>query len=570
MGARRMTEIPISRDQLEAYRYELARDHGAVVWEHGHTRILLVRVPKDAPDIVNDVEAAVEAISPGDVDNIDSAILMGDRVDHVVPVQPFRDLMADRVAFDKAQCRAIRQDLGGGGGGKGTGLGTTIGRQGDDGFGSGHAWCYRAFRARGDARRNLRLAVFAPVDRLAELDDGALDTMAKMLGPDAEAGRFVDISCVYLVSRGDDVRMRADEFLEQVLGRWQSAAFLAREAEERQRIQRIKASERRNLLKDLETRHGLRRQTAGAALGAGLTGSQGALYGLAGSAAGGLGAQAGFSPGAAAQEGPPGSRVGHETVRPTHLSRAERDPDWEREARDIDRIIGGEARSRAAAAPILGNVDRTAAKGASQQPGMRYVDPEAEERARRFAAQPGYEPAMLGGEAATRGITPSGHMPGAERDAGSVVARAQDMEASRLPPRPLAQADTTVVTRGAHQATAGVAGQATSTMLPSPGRARLLERLEEAGYDLLENPNVPGHHVEVAAERPEGFPERLIAILPMRLDAGLADSFVATANALDADLGLVVCDEADADAQDRLLATKVKWVPSRDLGHLRL
>lgn len=103
-----------------------------------------------------------------------------------------------------------------------------------------------------------------------------------------------------------------------------------------------------------------------------------------------------------------------------------------------------------------------------------------------------------------------------------------------------------------------------------PGWNRLLARLQAAGYQVLPHPDVPGHAIDLAAERKDGYPERLVVVFPPRLTVATADALLATSRALGVDLALAVCEAADPEARKRLVATKVKWVPPHDLDHLSL
>jgi hypothetical protein len=101
----------------------------------------------------------------------------------------------------------------------------------------------------------------------------------------------------------------------------------------------------------------------------------------------------------------------------------------------------------------------------------------------------------------------------------------------------------------------------------SPGLAELKSRLVAAGFDTLAR---PGHGIDLAAERAEGFPRRLIAFAPERLTEEVAKSVLKTVKELDADQALVVCEEADAEARRKFIATRAKWITVAQVADLRL
>ncbi|MHB8633979.1 MAG: hypothetical protein ACYDBQ_08455 [Thermoplasmatota archaeon] len=94
--------------------------------------------------------------------------------------------------------------------------------------------------------------------------------------------------------------------------------------------------------------------------------------------------------------------------------------------------------------------------------------------------------------------------------------------------------------------------------------------LESAGYAVLVHPEVPGHVLDLAAERPQGYPQRVIARVADRLTLAAAQELLATSRDLDVDLALAVAAEADPEAQKRLIATKAKWVTPAEVGNLHL
>lgn len=104
----------------------------------------------------------------------------------------------------------------------------------------------------------------------------------------------------------------------------------------------------------------------------------------------------------------------------------------------------------------------------------------------------------------------------------------------------------------------------------SPGLDRLRAVLDRHGFDVLVHPDVPDHPVDLAAERPDGDPQRIIAVEREVLDDDGAQALLAAGRALEVDQVLVLCDEITPDARRRLVATKVRTLGRDDLTDLRL
>lgn len=350
---RRTSTLPLPGAELERLKTSLARQYGAQVWEGAGERILVVRVPRGEPDVVNDLEAAVEHLAPGDPDGITAALLVGDDKTLAVPVHPFMELMAQRVRFDHEQCTQLRTRLAPG--------------------------AHLTYRAPGDPRKVLRLALRVGHPSVQEVDDTDLDAWSAALGPDLDAGKLNGVRAVYLVADGDEVRIDAVLFFQDL----------------------------RKHAADAKARHEMAAQVA-------------------------------------ARQGPPKPKP-----------------------------------ERVAYAPL------------------RTIEDDA-----------------------------------------PVV---QESNAEALP----------VPTNG----------------LPAT-LASLEAALKESGFDVMLRP--PGHAIDLAAERAEGEPQRLIAWTPERLTPDLATDALRTARKLDVDLALIVCDDAEPEGRKRLIATKVRWLQPKDVANLNL
>ena len=348
---RRTSTLPLPGAELERLKKSLARQYGAQVWEGAGERILVVRVPRGEPDVVNDLEAAVEHMSPNDPEGITAALLVGDDKTLAVPIHPFAELMAQRVRFDHEQCTQLRSRL-------------TPGT-------------HLTYRAPGDPRKVLRLALRVGHPAVQEADDNDLDQWAAVLGADLDAGKLNGVRAVYLVADGDEVRIDAALFFQDL----------------------------RKHAADAKARHEMATQIAARQVSA----------------------------------------------KPK-----------------VERVAYAPLRSIEDDEPI----------------------PE----------EPQVAPAFAEG-------------------------------------------------------------------LPNTLTA-LQARLRESGFDVMLRP--PGHAIDLAAERSDGDPQRVIAWTPDRLTPDLATDALRTTRKLDVDLALIVCDDAEPEGRKRLIATKVRWIQPKDIPQLDL
>lgn len=348
---RRTSTLPLPGAELERLKTSLARQYGAQVWEGAGERILVVRVPRGEPDVVNDLEAAVEHMSPSDPEGITAALLVGDDKTLAVPVHPFAELMAQRVRFDHEQCTQLRSRLASG--------------------------THLTYRAPGDPRKVLRLALRVGHPSVQEVDDNDLDQWAAALGSDLDAGKLNGVRAVYLVADRDEVRIDAALFFQDL----------------------------RKHAADAKARHEMAAQVA---------------------------------------------------------------------ARQVTMQPKAE---RVAYAPL-----RT----------IEDAEPAPEETQTT--------PALDGGVPATL--------------------------------------------------------------------TALQARLQDSGFDVMLRP--AGHAIDLAAERADGDPQRVIAWTPDRLTPDLATQALRTTRKLDVDLALIVCDDAEPEGRKRLIATKVRWLSSKDVANLDL
>jgi len=211
---RRTSALPLPQAELDRLRSTLSPQYGGTVWEGAGARILVVCVPRGEPDLVNDIEAAVEYLSPADTQDLTAALLVGRERTMAVPTQPFADLMARRVRTDHEQCQEMRRRIP---------------------TDTGHL----TYRHPADPRKVLRLAIRVPHGSVQEVNDADLTRWADELGPALQSGRLAGVRAVYLVAAHDDVRIDGDLFFQDLKARMadeaerrrMAAALVAKQAE---------------------------------------------------------------------------------------------------------------------------------------------------------------------------------------------------------------------------------------------------------------------------------------------------------------------------------------------------
>jgi hypothetical protein len=193
-SARRVSALPLPQAELDRLRSTLAPHYGGQVWEGAGARILVVRVPRAEPDIVNDIEEAVEYLSPADTQDLTAALLVGQERTHAVPTQPFADLMTRRVQGDHQQCQELRRKIA---------------------SDTGHL----VYRHPADPKKVVRLAIRIPHESVQSLGDEDFARWSTDLGPSLQAGKFAGVRAVYLIASKDDVRLDGDLFFQDLRAR---------------------------------------------------------------------------------------------------------------------------------------------------------------------------------------------------------------------------------------------------------------------------------------------------------------------------------------------------------------
>ncbi len=514
MAIQRAAPMPIPPEEAARLRGSLAPEYGAEVWEGPERRVLVIRVPRADPDPVNDVEAAVEHLQPGDVEDLTHCLLMGDQRVAQVYVRPLHDLMKDRLAFDARQAAHWRQELPGQ---------------------LGHA----LFQSPEDPRRRWRLAVRLPCASVAEVEEEHFDDLVEGIGPLLETPRFKQLVAVYFIAANDHLRLSAHVFLGEMGEKWVSEERIRRKEEEERKAEeadrsraaaekRRQEAERIALLKEVDRK--MARYQAERAVG-------------------------GPIPDAPPEPEDRSTRPDRLLVDEQETTLVARPPERPKNPRgpwtvtDVEQPEGpahsADALLERAAADTI-EVPKALLKDVPQELKVSYdtdaavadlMDKPGRLASRLEALRARVDNALENapGPARTEPVRRSRSSIRRESIRDPVLPRSRDV------PRPE----------------------------PRDPKGRLQARLESSGYDVLSSPPIAGHQIDFAAERPSGSPQRVVARLVPRLDITVAKQLLKTARELEVDLVLCVAEHVDAEAQRLLVATKIKVARPADVAAYR-
>ncbi len=440
--------LPIPGEELHRMQSQLSPHYGSEVWEQDGKRVLVIRTPDLDPDVVNDLEAAIEYLSPADVKDLQSCLLVGESRTTAVSVAPLQELMEQRLQQDKKIAALLRSQI--------------PGRQG-----------HLLYRAPDDPKRIGRLGIRISHAHARDIDDEDLDIIADELGPQLESPQFSNVRAVYILADQDDVRLEADLFFQELANRFQDESRREQAEVEARRLAEEaaaqKKAEREEIMRVLRDRYPSK------------------------------------------QEPWPETRTERERVS-TFSPRSEVSATT---SARVDNLSGRED-------TYTSRTERTSSTTASNS--------------------------SSSGSSSASSI-------GAELDARFGRSRGTYEEA---PSAPIATPAPTS------------SYEEVSAPAPSAVRAQARGVLEAAGYDVMENPDVPGHTVHLAGEREDLHPTRVIMRFEERFTNRVAQETLESARALETDLVVVVSEDADDAAKERIIATKVKWVAPDDLLGLNL
>ena len=185
-------QLPVPQETLAELQTELPTHYGSCVWEGQGRKTLVIRVPNEIPDMIGDLEQAVEFVAPAHVKETTDCVLVGGKKVQALPMAPLRQLMSRRVALDQEQVTALRAVLP-------SKLATHL------------------YRSPDDPKRLLRLGVSLPVHHIRDASDQDFEDMAKLIGPAIREKKLDGLHCVYLVATEDHVRLQPGPFLDDVL-----------------------------------------------------------------------------------------------------------------------------------------------------------------------------------------------------------------------------------------------------------------------------------------------------------------------------------------------------------------
>ncbi len=520
MAIQRAAPLPIPTEEAARLRGSLAKEYGAEVWEGPERRVLLIRVPRAEPDPVNDVEAAVEHLQPADVEDLTHCLLMGDQRVAQVYVRPLQDLMRERLAFDARQADHWRQELPG-------------------------QLSHSLFQAADDPRRRWRLAIRLPVASVAEVEEEHFDDLVEGIGPLLDTPRFKQLVAVYFIAANDHLRLQANVFLKEMKDKWVSEERLRRKAEEERKAEETTrsraAAERRRqeeeriaLLREVDRK--MARYQAEKAVGGPLPATDPTTPGRAGA-------------------GPIRDLLAESettlTARDSDRARHPRGP-WtvtEVEQPEIPHNSAEALLARAAAESA--DVAKALFRDAPPRDATKY-DTDA------VVAELVDKPKGL-----------ADRLDALRARVDNALEQAPTRSTSRdVPTRTSAPRRAHVPTRRTERVREPLGGRENDVGRGDP-KTRLRRRLEASGYDVLDAPTIPGHHVDLAAERPDGDPQRVVARVVAKLDVSTAKQLLKTARELDVDLVLCVAEHQDAEARRILVATKVKLASPGDIAAYR-
>jgi hypothetical protein len=494
--------LPLPGSELLRMKEYLAPEYGSEIWTEGEKRILVVRVPHAEPDIVRDIPEAVDYLSPGDVQGLSQALLVGSERVHAVPPQPFADLMGDRVRYDIEQAKSLRSRMT-----------------------SGHL----LYKAPDDPRKLARLAFRIAKAHVRDLDDADLSRIAEEVGPHLKEPRYEAARAVYLIADQDDVRIDAELFLEDIKERWseeETRHQLAAQIVAREQAEKTKA---------------LAEQARAAAEAAQVAAKAQAIADRQAIAEVQRRPQVAYAPLKSVDSGP--WEASEPAARPT-ASRAS--PDRARMYAWVDSLPASH-RAESPRGPAAPAQPMHAPVTAAVYPEAVFATPPLASHESSVAAPAPVQvapPAVVAQvpTLATAPIAPAAHGLPAPPAAPAAPPEPAGPVAVAVPPSPIVSAEAEALGKS----------------------------LRSVGYDVLMAPEVPGHAIDVAAEREDGYPQRVIArILPRLTDAD-AQALLAAAKELGADLAIAVAEAADPEARKRIVATKVRFLAPADLANLAL
>ncbi len=573
MAITRSATALLPATDLVAIRTRLAEQYGSELYEaDDDRRILCIHVPRAEPDPVNDVEAAVEYLDPTDVGAATQVLLIGTQRMAQVYAEPLKQLVQERVRTDQRIADEWRQRLPG-------------------------TLSHEFFKDPADPRRRSRLVVRLPVGSMAEVEDSLLEPLADELGPQVDTPRVKSLAAVYLISARDHVRLAPDVFIQELLRKWRDEdrrmrAQAARELEKQAERER-KEIERRRLMADLDRTLGRSERVARAPLRRHQTPSNRVDSLL------GHGRHLDLTPGTrlsartlaeqkqpSTSNEPPGATQDHDSG---HTGA--REHRFGTNYQYLDAVLGrGAPAGQDSATP--GHFGATPPSPRAQEPALGTKEP-APPLARtpssgprsqvagtpRSAPEPSYPRAALAStddviqtRGPSRGPSSASRSTAHPSRATPAATPASSQAASSSGPA----AETAVVEHNHRMERIknrvdGLGKRAVELNDRPGGRlGRIAEHLMDCGFDVLVRPETPGARIDLAAERPEGNPQRIVLRLEDKLTVAAANKGLELARTLDVDQVVVVAEHADPEAERRLLATKVQWLTPTDLAKARL
>lgn len=176
--------LPIPEERIQSLRAELA-DHRAAVETVDGEEILVVRSPRDSPDLVADIEDALVYLDPDDAD-AGTVLLAGSTTVTKVDPKVIARKLEDRAREDAKLVEQVRPLL-------------------------EEPYDWTLFRG-GTRRDLLRSAVLVPRRSATDLAGDDLAPLKRNLGPIRDTPTGQDLDVVYVLGADDHVRLDAERF----------------------------------------------------------------------------------------------------------------------------------------------------------------------------------------------------------------------------------------------------------------------------------------------------------------------------------------------------------------------
>ncbi len=530
MALTRKTQATVPVTELARLREHLA-PYGSTLWDPEGESVLVLRVPGNEPDLVNDMEEAAEYVG-AELHEAKALLLLGNTGSTVVPPEILTPIVQLRRKRDQEFAKAVRPSMKPG--------------------------THRIMAAPGDAKRLPRLIVRLPRATVAATEDADWDNLACTMGMELSDPGAMSLEAalqgvrfVHVVADKDEVRLDADLVLPDLESRWSNE------------------QERRRLAVEAAAKLAPPKPVIDASLP--LTSASKTVTATSNDPL------AAFDAAMAVKSTPTREDRAKMAIRRetapsrttsaamgTYTSRRAMPLDWEASAEpsaaerqpfDIDAELDSFHRSRYESRPV--EVD----------PRHRVVQQEVDDLVGAPVERPTARRASASTSRSATVGTGATVSPGTLRSIDDIIAGVGPVRpAARSASAPRASAATARSIPEPRAPITVAAPAPKPVKAEAPGIAELRAKMEINGYEFAPT-GIEG--IAFAAERAK-HPMRVLAFGPAKLDLATAVKVLELVRAMDADVAYVVCAEADQDAKERFIATRGRWVAPDAVGQLVL